>query len=64
LINLYPEVRRQLEEIGCQQLATIRPGVEGWNSPRTGDFLVDNPIRSRANANNILKNAGIAPLFQ
>lgn len=63
-MDLYPEVSKLLRDMGCQMTATVRPGVEGWLSPRTGPFLVDNPIRSRTNANNILRNAGHAPVFQ
>lgn len=63
-MDLYAEVRRLLEEAGCSRIALVRDGVEGWHSPRTGDFLVDNPIRSRSNANNILRNAGCTPVFQ
>ncbi len=63
-MDLYPEVRKLLEDAGCYRVAIVRQGVEGWHSPRTGAFLVDNPIRSRANANNILRNAGVAPAFR
>jgi hypothetical protein len=63
-MDLYPEVSKLLRDMGREMIAVVRPGVEGWLSPRTGPFLVDNPIRSRANANNILRNAGHAPVFQ
>ena len=64
-MDLYPEVRRQLEDANCHFVAMIRPGVEGWFSPRMGaSFTVDNPIRSTSNANNILRNAGCAPIFR
>jgi hypothetical protein len=63
-MDLYSEVRKLLEDAGCYRIALVRDGVEGWHSPRTGAFLVDNPIRSRSNANNILRNAGCAPVFQ
>jgi hypothetical protein len=60
----YAAVKQLLEDAGCRRVAFVRPGVEGWHSPRTGIFLVDNPIRSKANANNILRNAGVAQVFQ
>jgi hypothetical protein len=63
LMDLYPDVRKLLEDAGCRLVAVVRAGVEGWESPRMGAFLVDNPIRSRANANNILRNAGCTPVF-
>jgi len=41
-MDLYPEVRRQLEDANCHFVAMIRPGVEGWFSPRMGaSFTVD-----------------------
>jgi hypothetical protein len=60
-MDYYPEVVRQLEAADCKRVAFIRPGVEGWVSPRTGFFRVDNPIRQKDNGDNILKNAGLAP---
>jgi len=63
-MDLYAEVKKLLQDAKCDFVAIVRPGVEGWISPRTGAFLVDNPIRSRSNANNILRNAGCAPVFQ
>ena len=63
-MDLYPEVKKLLEDAGCYRVALVRDGVEGWQSPRTGAFLIDNPIRSRSNANNILRNAGCTPVFQ
>jgi hypothetical protein len=62
-MDYYPRVVALLEEIGCYRVAFVRAGVERWYSPRTGRFLIDNPIRSRQNANNILSNAGITPVF-
>jgi hypothetical protein len=63
-MDYYPEVVRQLQAAGCQFVTHIRPGVEGWNSPRTGYFVVDNPIRSKANGNRILQRAGLAPALK
>lgn len=64
-MDYYAEVIKLLESAGCYRVSIIRPGVEGWFSPRTGaPFTVDNPIRSQSNANNILRNAGCAPVFQ
>jgi hypothetical protein len=45
-MDYYHRVVRQLEEAGCKRITIVRDGVEGWESPRTGErFLVDNPIR-------------------
>jgi len=63
-MDYYADVTKLLTDAGCYRVAIVRPGVEGWESPRTGPFLVDNSIRSQANANNILRNAGLAPVFQ
>ena len=64
-MDYYHRVVRQLEEAGCKRIAIVRDGVEGWESPRTGErFLVDNPIRSLDNGNNILRNAGCAPVLK
>jgi len=63
-MDLYPEVAKLLQDAGCTRIAFVRQGVEGWHSPQTGAFLVDNPIRSTMNANNILRNAGCALVFQ
>jgi hypothetical protein len=64
-MDLYAQVRKQLEDAKCYFVAIVRPGVEGWYSPRTGTyFTVDNPIRSAANANTILRNAGCTPVFR
>jgi hypothetical protein len=56
----YPKVIRQLEAADCRRVDFIRPGVEIWNSPRTGYFRVDNPIQQKDNGNNILQQAGLA----
>jgi hypothetical protein len=62
-MDYYDRVTTRLKEIGCYRVALLRPGVESWISPRTGRFTVDNPIRSRQNANNILINAGDATIL-
>ena len=63
-MDYYAAVKQLLEDAGCRRVAIVRSGVEGWHSPRTGIFLVDNPIRSKTNANIILRNAGLAQIFQ
>jgi hypothetical protein len=63
-MDYYSQVVRLLQEAGCQRIALLRSGVEGWESPRTGRFTVDNPIRSLSSANNIRKNARLAPVLR
>jgi hypothetical protein len=64
MVDFYPRVKQLLEEARCERVAFVRQGVEGWISPRTGPFLVDNPIRSKTNANKILREAGLAEVIK
>lgn len=62
--NLQPRLVNTLETFNCAKIAYIGDGKWKWCSNRTGlVFSVDPEIYSTKTANEILKFAGIDPLF-
>jgi hypothetical protein len=54
------EVRKLLKEHGCHLVRKGKGDHEIWHSPiNNRNFTVDGTIKSRHNANEVLKQAGI-----
>ena len=63
-MKLSEELRRLLREAGCQFVRHGRGDHEIWRSPETGAILVvDDGMRSRHIANQVLKAAGLPKKF-
>lgn len=59
-----PELKRLLRVAGCYFLRPGRGDHELWFSPINGKpFVVDNKIKSRHTANEVLKQAGLPKAF-
>ncbi|WP_084592455.1 type II toxin-antitoxin system HicA family toxin [Pseudohaliea rubra] len=59
-----PEVKALLSEAGCYFKRQGKGDHEFWHSPVTNrSFPVDNKIKSRHTANEVLKQAGLPKAF-
>jgi hypothetical protein len=57
------QVIEALLENGCSRLEELNEDQEIWQSPISGrKFVVERSIRSKTTANQILQQAGLAPL--
>ncbi len=63
-MKLSEELRRLLREAGCEFVRHGRGDHEIWRSPTTGAVLVvDDGMKSRHIANQVLKAAGLPKRF-
>lgn len=55
---------QELRAKGCSYLRPANGSHEPWESPHSGKrFVVQRDLRSRVAANNVLKQAGLPPIF-
>ena len=63
-MKLSEEMRRLLQEAGCELVRRGRGDHEIWRSPKTGAVLViDDGMKSRHIANRVLRAAGLPKAF-
>jgi hypothetical protein len=63
-VKLSEELRRVLRRVGCEFVRAGRGDHEIWRSPTTGALLViDDGMKSRHIANQVLKAAGLPKAF-
>ena len=59
-----PDLRRRLSEAGCYYKRQAKGDHQFWYSPISKrSFLVDQKIKSRHSANEVLKQAGLPKAF-